>query len=314
MKHFVIAFVLTLCAIPAIAQGNRFNVNCDRGERINKVLRTIAKTGTAPATINVSGTCSESVSIQNFDRLTLTTRTGATIIGPSSRVSAAITVSNSSFITLQGLLIQKGMNGVLCEANSVCNLTGLTVEQATYEGVRFERSEGILEGNVIQNNGYRGLSAVNGSKVLVGRGVIQSNADAGIGVISGSELNLESATIQNNALDGVLALLGSSVRMDDSTITGNGGSGIGLYSQSNGSLEQVSTGNVVTGNAGNGVFLRDLSFARFVGTNNVSSNLSQPDIECSPQFPATRGSGTAGGTTNCVEPLDAAPARNKEHR
>jgi parallel beta-helix repeat protein len=315
MKHLVIALVVTLCAIPAIAEGSRFNVNCDKGERINKLLHMIAQAGAQPpVTVNVSGTCKESVSIQNFDRLTLITKTGAVIIGPSKDVNAAVTISNSSFITLQGFLIQNGMNGVLCDENSVCNLAGLTVEKATYEGVRFERSGGVLSGNVFQNNGYRGLSVVNGSKVLVSGGTIQGNADAGIGVLSGSELNIEGATIQNNALDGVLALLGSSVRIYDSTISGNGGSGIGLYSQSNGSLEQTVTGNVVTGNAGNGVFLRDLSFARFVGTNNVSANLTQPDVTCVPQFPATRGSGTVGGTTNCVEPRAAKEGRDWDAR
>ena len=84
MKKLVIAFALTLCAITAAAQGSRFNVNCDKGEKINKLLNTIAKAGAqTPITINVSGTCKESVLIQNFDRLTLITKTGAVIIGPS---------------------------------------------------------------------------------------------------------------------------------------------------------------------------------------------------------------------------------------
>ena len=99
----------------------------------------------------------------------------------------------------------------------------------------------------------------------------------------------------------MIALLGSSVRLLDSTITGNGGNGISLIDQANGSLEQGSTGNVVTGNAGNGVFLRDLSFARFVNTNNVSGNLTEPACLCAP-VPGTRGAATAGGTTDCVEP------------
>src|ERR1700722_8636694 len=309
MKHTLIALVLTLYAVSATAQGSRFHVYCDKGEKINKLLNTIVRTNLpSPITITVSGACKESVSIQNSDRVTLRTLTGAVISGVSKDVDAAVTVNNSSFVAIEGFLIRGGANGVLCEGNSVCNLTGLTVEGATNDGVRYERSGGVLAANLIENHGFRGISAVNGSKILLVGGRIQDNAQAGIGVISGSEITLNNVTIQNNALEGLVALLGSSVRIFDSTIISNGSSGIGLYSQSNGSLEQTVTGNVVTGNAGNGVFLRDLSFARFEGTNTVSGNSTQPDVECAPQFPATRGAGTVAGTTNCVEP-EAAGAR-----
>jgi len=315
MKNLVIALALTLCAITAAAQGSRFHVNCDKGEKINKLLNTIAKAGAqAPIIINVSGTCKESVLIQNFDRLTLITKTGAVIIGPSKNVNAAVTILNSSFVTLQGFLIQGGVNGIACEQNSTCNVTGLTVENATGEGVRYGRSEGVVTGGVFQNNGFRGLNVLNGSKVVVFGGVSQGNADAGFGIVSGSELALQNVACQNNVGSGVIALLGSSVRLLDSTITGNGGDGITLIDQANGSLEQSSTGNVVTGNAGNGVFLRDLSFARFVNTNNVSGNLTQPDVTCVPQFSATRGAGTVGGTTDCFEPARAKAGRDLDTR
>ena len=270
MKNLVIALALTLCAITAAAQGSRFHVNCDKGEKINKLLNTIAQAGAQPPII--------------------------------INVNAAVTILNSSFVTLQGFLIQGGLDGVDCLQNSTCNLTGLTVENATGEGVRYGRSEGVLTGNVFQNNGFRGLNVLNGSKVVVFGGVSQGNADAGFGIVSGSELALQNVVSQNNVGSGVIALLGSSVRLFDSTITGNGGDGITLVDQANGSLEQSSTGNVVAGNAGNGVFLRDLSFARFVSTNNVSGNLTQPDVTCVPQFSATRGAGTVGGTTDCFEP------------
>ena len=306
MKQLIIAVLFTLCAMAASAQGSKFNINCDKGDKINKLLNTIAKSNAAPpVTINVSGTCKESVLIQNFDRLTLLTKSGAVIIGASKNVNAAVTIAGSSKVTLDGFLIQSGLDGVTCAENSVCNLNNLTVENGTIGGVAFVRSEGILIGNVIQNTGGRGVNAANGSKILVVGGTIQGNAADGIGVVSGSEMAAQNVTIQNNAGDGIRTLLGSASRMFDVTITGNGGNGISLFAQANGSLEQVVTGNVVTGNAGNGILVRDLSFARFFDTNNVSGNLSQPDITCQPQFPATRGAGTAGGTTDCAEPVSA---------
>jgi hypothetical protein len=241
MKQLMIALVLTLCAIPATAQGSKFNMNCDKGEKINKLLNTIAKpSATPPVTINVSGTCHESVLIQDLDRLTLLARPGAAIIGNAKNVNPAVTVAGSSIVTLQGFLIQSGTNGVACSENSTCNLNGLTVEGATGAGVIFARSAGIISACVIQNNGFRGLQVQNGAKVLVNASAIQGNTDAEVAVLSGSELAIVNVTV----------------------------------SQSNGSLEQIRTGNVVTGNTGCGVFLRDLSFARFMDANNVSGNLT----------------------------------------
>jgi hypothetical protein len=57
----------------------------------------------------------------------------------------------------------------------------------------------------------------------------------------------------------------------------------------------------ITGNAGKGVVYSDLSMGDF-GATTVSGNTGQPDVVCNPQFSATRGTGTIGGTTNCVEP------------
>jgi len=303
MKTLSIAILLTLCAMPVIAQGSKFNLNCDKGEKINKLLSTLAKTGaSSPITINVSGTCKESVSVEDFDRVTLVAKNGAVIIG---QTNPAVAIARSHFVALEGFLIRKGLIGVLCSDNSVCDLSGLTVENASNEGIRFARSEGAVNNCVAQNNGFRGVNAVNGSSVLVFWGTSQGNADAGIAAVSGSQVTIQNVTVQNNGGEGVAALLGSSVRLFDNTITGNGGDGVGLFAQANGSLEQVETGNVVTGNLGVGIFLRDLSFVRFLGANNVTGNITQPDIACAPQFAASRGAATAGGTTDCAEPTAA---------
>src|SRR6202163_2370416 len=231
MKNLVIALALTLCAITAAAQGSRLHVKCNKAEKITTLLNTIAQAAAQPPII--------------------------------INVNAAVTILNSSFVTLQGFLIQGGLEGVDCLQNSTCNLTGLTVENATGEGGRYGRSEGVLTGDVFQNNGFRGVNVLNGSKVVVFGGVSQGNADAGFGIVSGSELALQNVACQNNVGSGVIALLGSSVRLLDNTITGNGGNGISLVGQANGSLQQGSTRKVVTGDAGNGVFFTDLCFGCF---------------------------------------------------
>lgn len=302
MKRVIIVVLLTVSA--ALANpGSNFNVNCSKGEKINTLLKTLTRAATTgPITVTFSGTCKESVSINNFERLTLVGKPGAVIDGPSKNVNPAIEIGTSHFVILQGFTVTGGYAGIWCLEYSVCLLTGLTVQNATGDGVYFARSEGLVDTTVIQNNGSRGIALVNGAKALVIGTTIQGNAAAGVAVVSGSNLTMQNSIVQNNAGFGVRALLGSAVRLYDNTISGNGGSGVSLEAQSNGSLEQSNTGNVITGNAGSGVALQDLSFARFAGVNNISGNLGQPDVACNPQFSATRGADTVGGTTNCVEP------------
>lgn len=310
MERVIIVVLLSVCAAMAHNPGSNFNVNCSKGEKINALLRTLTKAATpGPITINFSGTCKESVAINNFERLTLVGKPGAVIEGASKNIHPAIEIGTSHFVTLQGFTVTGGAAGILCVEDSVCLLSGLTVENATNQGVYFARSEGVVDTSVIQNNGYRGLMLVYGAKVVVTGATIQGNAAEGVSVVSGSNLTMQNGTVQNNALSGVRAILGSAVRLYDSTISGNGGSGVSLEGQSNGSMEQSNTGNLITANNGNGVALQDLSFGRFGGVNNISGNLAQPDVACYPQFSATRGAGTVGGTTNCGEP--GAPTQQK---
>src|ERR1039458_4196624 len=253
MKRVIIVVLLTVSAALANNPGSNFNVNCSRGEKINTLLKTTAQAATTgPITITFSGTCKESVSISNFERLTLVGKPGALIEGASKNVDPAIAIGTSHFVVLQGFTVTGGVAGIWCVEYSVCLLTGLTVQNATGEGVRFARSEGLVDTTVIQNNGYRGLMLVNGGKALVNVATIQGNAAEGVTVVSGSNLTMQNSTIQNNSSIGVRAILGSAVRLYDNTISGNGASGVSLEGQSNGSMEQSNTGNLITGNNGNG--------------------------------------------------------------
>jgi hypothetical protein len=100
----------------------------------------------------------------------------------------------------------------------------------------------------------------------------------------------------------------STLELIDSTLTGNGGRGVTIASSSEARFLTSTTGNLIIGNGGAGVFLGDLSFVFFAGTDNITGNqLANPgsfDVVCGLQFSATRGALTSigGGTTNCVEP------------
>jgi len=129
----------------------------------------------------------------------------------------------------------------------------------------------------------------------------QGNGSAGIFVDQGYVF-AGTSTIRNNGGDGTPAVVvtnHSAARFESSTVSGNLDAGITVQ----GGSEASFNGTAVTGNALDGVLVKELSFARF-GASNITGNLSGTDVNCQPQFPATRGPLTniGGGKTNCTEP------------
>jgi hypothetical protein len=283
-------------------------VDCSKGGSINGTLAGLVQSNnTRGITISVTGTCKENIVIGGFDHLVLQgipkrAQHGATLQDVSNGTAAVVTIYSSFDVLLTGLTINGGAFGVNCVQYSFCFLYLDTVQQSAGDGVRFARSNGNLQNNMILNHAGRGIAAVNGSTLVTISNKISDNGGAGIVVNSGSNLTATSDTIQNNAGSGIRALGTSVVRASDLTITANGGDGVSLLSASSASFQQADTGNVITGNGGNGIAVHDLSFAAFFDANNVSGNLTQPDVACYPQYSATRGAGTAVGTTNCNEP------------
>ena len=252
---------------------------------------------TRPHTLRVSGTCIENVVIQSFDRLTLIANPGATISDASGGNADVVDIEDSQRITLQGFTINGGANGVTCGDNSLCHLKGNTVQGAVstangagVEVVRF--SQATLEGDVIQYNGGDGLDVADGA----------------------SEATVSGAKIQYNAVDGIFVGLNSTLRANGNQIVGNGGNGVSVFNSSVarfGTARNPANGNIITNNSGPGIVVRDVSFAVFAPSRNmVTLNNTRTggvgfDVDCAPQFSATRGANSTnigGGTTNCVEP------------
>jgi hypothetical protein len=80
------------------------------------------------------------------------------------------------------------------------------------------------------------------------------------------------------------------------SISGNGSVGADVRE---GSVARFTTATI-SGNAGAGVLVHDLSMVTFNGAT-VTGNGGGTDVVCNPQYSATRGAGSVGGTTNCVE-------------
>jgi hypothetical protein len=297
----ICSLLLIVSAATSTVYAAPIRVDCGRGGSINSTLASLTSAGnTRGVTIFVTGTCRENIAIGSFDHLALEASPIATIQDQTSGSQPVVVIFNSYDVTLVGFTINGGSSGVDCAPDSYCELYLNRIQQS-YEGVRFAGSHGFVSGNNISNSGYSGISVLNGASVNTTSNTISGSGLAGMLVGYGSTLTAASDIVQNN-LTGVQVIQKSALRATDLTITSNRGDGVLLLSGSTAAFQQSSTGNLITGNSGNGVSVNDLSFAEFDGTNTVSGNLTQPDVACNPQYSATRGAGTVGGTTNCTEP------------
>ncbi|MBZ5657621.1 MAG: right-handed parallel beta-helix repeat-containing protein [Acidobacteriia bacterium] len=291
---FFVWVAITTASQPARA--TNITVNCDRRESIRQAVKLLAGSNPqGPNTISVRGSCVENILIQGMDRLTLITKKGASITDRSAGNSVVVDIENSHSVTLQGFSINGGAGGVVCNAASVCYLTGNTIQDSAGAGVGVSGgSHAFLESNVIQSNGFRGSTVTDGSQMFSSNDLFQGNVAQGITLSFGAYLQASNSSFLNNAV-GVEAAA-STVRLSGGTISGSGGDGMRLL----GGSAAVFQGPTITGNGGNGVHLEDGAFAGFLGAN-ITGNLSGMDVDCAPQFPITRFVERTGGITNCVE-------------
>lgn len=168
-----------------------------------------------------------------------------------------------------------------------------------------------ITAGVIENYADCGLFVNEVGTASVERVTIQNGVEnaCGVTVVHGSFLRLEGSTVQNNAGDGVDLINRGSALILSTAITGNGGLGVFVGRESylqvgqsvDGSNEPATT---ITGNAGPGVLVQDLSMAFFANAPNVITNNDGGvlDVDCEPEFPVTRGALTriGGGKTNCT--------------
>jgi hypothetical protein len=299
----LVNFLVVLFVAAATAYAAPIRVDCNRGGSINSTLASLASAGnTRGLTIFVTGTCRENVVINAFDHLTLQASPIATLQDASNGAAPVVQIFNSYDVNLSNFTINGGSYGVRC-IHSYCSLSSNIQQSSVNAGVVIGRgSQADIQSNRISNNGVRGLAVTNGSTAETVSNIISGNAGEGVLVYTGGDLTATFDTIQNNIVG--LSLIGNSVVLAlDLTISGNSSDGVTLDGDSTALLGQLVTGTVITGNGGHGVAINNLSLVEFDGTNNVSGNLTQPDVTCNPQYSVGEGAGTVGGTTNCPPAL-----------
>ncbi len=301
MKFAGLLVCMCLVLLSITVQAKDVKVNCHGKGPFTSITAALKTLDPAQLnTVTVNGNCTENVLVEGFDRLTLITKSGATINDASKGVNAVVDIEDSRRVTLQGFTINGGSSGVFCANASVCRVSANTIQSSVGDGlVAAPGSIAYIGDNIIQNN-VEGLRISIGSVAVLGGDTIQGNTFAGMSV-GAAQLYCYYSTIQNNGNAGVVGQQGAGVRIESCTITGNASDGVQLEGSAEG---RFAGSNVITGNGGDGVNVGDLSFAFFEPGNNITGNSSGTDVACNPQFSATRGALTdiGGGTTNCTEP------------
>jgi Right handed beta helix region len=179
--------------------------------------------------------------------------------------------------------------------------TYLHVIQGAADGGGFlvgQSSLATLDGDTLQNNGI-GLLVTSRSSARLG-GQFRNFIARGNG--RGIQMNRTAfvyvGAVVENSTDVGAAVIGNSSLVITGSISGSGSAGVLVRESSFARFDSAS----ISGNAGGGVFLKDLSMGDFINGSTVTGNVGT-DVFCSPQFAATRGTGSiGGGTTNCIEP------------
>ena len=295
-KFFALFLLVAMGAASQCAQAVNLNVNCDRHESLHKALRLLATSNPqGPNKITVLGDCKGNFAIKSMDRLTLLTKSGASITDRSNGTLAVVDIEDSRSVTVQGFIINGGAQGILCSTASVCYLTGNTMQGPGHFGVNVVRgSRAFLESNVIQDWG-RGAFIDRSAEVFSSNDLFQRNGGSAIAVLNRSYFESLNSSLDNNGVG--IEAGGSGVFLGGGTISGNGSDGIRVLAAS----EAIFAGPTITANGGAGVLVLDGSFAAFLAAS-ITGNLSGLDVDCEPQFPMTRFVDRTGGITNCVEP------------
>jgi len=328
LSKYVFASILLL-SVGTVAQALTLSVNCGSKEglaSIGAALKVLQGPFTAgPNTINVSGACNENILIQNMDRLTLNAVHGASITDASDGAREVIDVANSVGFTLNGFTITAtcpsscmngpGADGISCYQGAECLLINNTISGASNGaaiGV-YPISKVNVQGGTLQNN-YFGLFTNDSGEMFVG-GVTAQNNLYGVFLNHGGSISIHAGTdgvtptvITNNTQQGIYAILGGAISVHaPAVVTNNGADGIYLALGSKlfvGGGIGGSGGISISGNAGSGVSVNDVSIAAFGGNAHVTGNAGT-NIACNASTALTVGAiAAAGGIaglpyTNC---------------
>jgi hypothetical protein len=238
-------------------------VDCAAGDTIARALTR--GDDRKSLTILISGTCSESVTINRSDIKLAAAAPGATVSGPDPAVDT-IRVTGSR-VTIDGITVTGGRNGITGDGAAGLIVQNAVVRGSGRNGITFAHGgSGIVDNVMVTANARDGV-AMDSAYAAVINSTVSQNARHGVGVFNGGSArigvdNFNSAAgnvIATNGFAGIHIVFGSTALIAMNQIIGNGTSsdplalriGINLASAS----ADIVGGNTISGNVGTGVNL-----------------------------------------------------------
>jgi hypothetical protein len=209
---YKIPLVLVLCAFfvaPAFAQYSpTITVNCALGQSLNAALSRLSKQ--VPFTVLVQGTCTEYITINGFDGLTLKGAPGAALQQPATTPSNGLgvwvlSIMASQSVTVDGLAVHSGasaLGGIGIGQNSTdVRLRNLPIDGPAVFGIEiFEGSQVSLAGVTARDAGFATLAALDLSDVHIEQSLFEETTGGGFheGILASSgHVTVQSTTIRD---------------------------------------------------------------------------------------------------------------------
>lgn len=222
-------------------QGPRtVNVDCAAGQTIMAALQ--AAPVHLPLTLNVRGTCTESVRIHR-DEVTLNAASAGDGIRAPSAGQPALSLNGARHISLFGFTLTGGDNALTTTGGAGVFALNLHVTQAGNGILLTNASSGQFFNLTVDHSRQSGAGASSGSALSIGVGSITDSGLNGIDIQNG-HLEASSVTISRSGAMGVALRDGGSAELRGTTIQDSGDTGVHVF---NGSVANLIGGTVVSG-------------------------------------------------------------------
>jgi hypothetical protein len=181
---FLLVSIATIAAAQTSAPSIPVSVDCNHGQSLNSTLAKLDKQ--IPTTVFVQGTCTEFVTVDGFESLTLQGQSGTVLQQPATNPqsnSYVLSIAGSRGITVSGITVQslpsifsgigigKGSNEVLLQNVNVDGSWGIVI----YE----ESQVWLRQVKVTISSGFAAISAFDKSDVHIASAVLQRPSDGG---------------------------------------------------------------------------------------------------------------------------------------
>lgn len=214
----------------------------------------------------VSGTCTESVVIQNRNALTFFGNPSATIQSADPSIESMDISTSSSIVFSNGFTFTGGQGVLIADSRNVF-LFGITVQNSGQFGITSSNSTVNLAHSTVTASVRTGIVLTGGTFNLGGGNNVSNNGRLGIsGDAARLQMNDDGTPniVSHNPISGVQLFDNSTGEFNgDNEITSNGGQ-FGLLVLNNSAV--VVTGGLINGNSGVGAHCDGTTHCEFSGT------------------------------------------------